>query len=153
MLRSALAGSGSYYDVVPVSSRFAHSHGGMPITRKFAQGGGSALLAFGGADTMTANAAAASAGSPVSPIDLSSLEGIAGSIFSGALTGPMQIAAAVLLFVAAGKCISRFAGLFSVAGLYFLHQQGVSFGEAAHFVTNFTERAGAAVQAFQTAQV
>jgi hypothetical protein len=132
-------------------SASSHPHGLRPVLTKFAQGGGTGLLAFAGADTMTANAAARNAGEPPL-VDLSSLDGIMGSVFNGGLTAPLQFAMAIMLFLLAGKCIARFAGLFIVAGLFFAHMQGVTLNEAAGFAMNFGERVAAGVSAFQNAQ-
>jgi hypothetical protein len=123
----------------------------MRVLRRLAQGAGSGLLMFAGADSMTANAA--SPEQTLAAIDITSLDGIAQSVLAGTLTGPMQIIAAILLFVAAGKCVSRFAGLFLVAAVLFLHMQGVTLNEATSFLAQFSDRVGSAVTAFQSAQV
>lgn len=108
------------------------------------------MLMFAGADSMAANAS--SMGERTTPVlDLSSIAGIVGSIFAGG--GAMQIAAAVLLFLAAGKSMARFAGLMLVGGMFFLHMRGVTLGEASTFIADVGARTGAAVSAFQSARI
>jgi len=129
-----------------------HSHLTFDALRKFAQGAGSALLVFSGADSITGTAAASTGG--VTPVmDFSSLDGIVQTIFSGALTGQMQIAAAIFLFIAAGQCIARFAGLVVAGIVMVLYLQGVTIEEVYVFFQHFAERISAAANAFQTAEV
>lgn len=120
--------------------------------RKFAQGAGSALLVFAGADSMTANASAAAAGAPAM-VDFSSMEGLLQTMFAGSLSGPLQIIAATFLFLAAGRCVARFLGLAVGAVVLLLYMQGVTLAEVQTFVLNFMERLSAAASAFQTAEV
>ncbi|MGE0408770.1 MAG: hypothetical protein AB7P23_05850 [Amphiplicatus sp.] len=117
-----------------------------------AQGAGSALLMFAGADSMTSSAAAAAAGEP-HLVDFSSIDGIAQSLLTGGLTGPAQLIAAVFLFLVAGKCIARFVGLIAVSAILILYMKGVGVADMWQFVEHFAERTTAAVSAFQTAQV
>lgn len=120
--------------------------------RKFAQGAGSALLVFAGADSMTDSASAAATGSP--PItDFSSLEGLTQTVLAGGLSGPLQIIVAAFLFLAAGRCVSRFLGLAVAASVLFLYMQGVTLQDAWMFAEHFTQRLTAAASAFQTAEV
>lgn len=120
--------------------------------RKFAQGAGSALLAFAGADSLTNGAAAAAGGSPP-VLDFSSVAGMTQSLLAGGMSGPFQIVAAALLFLTAGRCVARFIGLVVVAAVLVLHTQGVTFENAWAFFENFAERLAAATSAFQTADV
>lgn len=130
-----------------------HSFGDMSsvnAARRFAQGAGSALLVFAGADSITDGAADAAAGSP--PIvDMASIDGIAQSVFQGGLTGPVQIAAAVLLYLVAGRSISRLMGFVIAIVAVALYLQGVTMADAAQFMDQLSRRAAAAIAAFQAA--
>lgn len=133
----------------PFTTRYPRS---LSAARKFAQGAGSALLVFAGADSMTDNAAAAAAGAPPM-VDFSSLDAIVRTVLTGGLTGPLQIIAAAFLFLAAGRCVARFFGLVVAAGILLLYLQGVTFEDAWLFVQRFALRLSAAVSAFETADV
>lgn len=142
------------YYAAPATSGALGAGGSRPLgaARKFAQGAGSALLVFAGADSMTNGAAASSAGE-VSAIDFSSLDSVMQTAMSSGLTGPFQIIAAAFLFLAAGRCVSRFFGLIVAAGVLLLYMQGVTFGEVWAFLEHFMQRLAAAASAFQTANV
>lgn len=101
---------------------------------------------------MTESASAAASGAP-QMVDFSSMEGLLQTMFAGGLSGPLQIIAAVFLFLAAGKCVSRFLGLAIGATVLFLYMQGVTLADAQSFLTHFVQRLSAAASAFQTAQV
>lgn len=148
MKSMSLSRSGPFYDVVPIDPRYTRYNSQMMrVVRRLAQGAGSGLLMFAGADTMTANAATPQ--STLASIDFTSFEGIAQSVLAGNMTGPMQIIAAILLFVATGKCMSRFIGLIAVAGIFLLHMQGVTMNDVGAFMT---EVGGGILNAVQTAQ-
>lgn len=147
----SLARSGPFYDVVPIDPRYTrYNSQTMRVIRRLAQGAGSGLLMFAGADSMTANAATPQ--STLASIDFTSFEGIAQSVLAGNMTGPMQIMAAVLLFIATGKCMSRFIGLIAVAAIFFLHMQGVTLNDAGSFMSNMGEKVFTAVSAAQSVQ-
>lgn len=149
MKSMSLSRSGPFYDVVPIDPRYTRYNSQMMrVVRRLAQGAGSGLLMFAGADTMTANAATPQ--STLASIDFTSFEGIAQSVLAGNMTGPMQIIAAILLFVATGKCMSRFIGLIAVAGIFFLHMQGVTMNDAGAFMTDV---GGGVLNAIQTVEV
>jgi hypothetical protein len=142
----------------PSSFQARHSHYTVDAARKFAQGAGSALLVFSGADSVANPSANAGAGAGTSgfdwtSIDFTSFEGILGSLVNGPFTGPVQIIAAVMLFLMAGRCVSRFLGLAVGASVLFLYMQGVTVDDAWMFFERFGERITAAAQAFQTADV
>ncbi len=130
-----------------------HSFGDMRsvnAARRFAQGAGSALLVFAGADSITDGAAGAAAGSP--PIfGMATVDGIAQSVFQGGLTGPVQIAAAVPLYLLAGRCVSRLMGFVIAIVAVALYLQGVTIADAAQFIDQVSRRVTAAVAAFQAA--
>ncbi len=81
------------------------------------------------------------------------MDGLVQTIFGGGLTGHMQIAAAAFLFIAAGQCIARFAGLVVAGIVILLYLQGVTMEDALVFAQHFAQRLGAAATAFQTAEV
>lgn len=141
--RYASSGSRRYASPYPQS---------VQALRKFAQGAGSALLVFTGAGTMTNNAAASAPSSPAS-YDFTSLEGLSQALMSGGIGGPLQIAAAAFLFLAAGRCVSRFLGLVVVAVFLVLYMQGVTLDDTVMFFERFAGRLGAATDAFMTAEV
>lgn len=144
----SLARSGPFYDVVPIDPRYTRYNSQvMRVIRRLAQGAGSGLLMFAGADSMTANAATPQ--STLASLDFTSFEGVAQSVLAGNMTGPMQILAAVLLFIATGKCMSRFIGLIAVAAIFFLHMQGVTLNEAGAFAADI---GGSILNAVQTAE-
>lgn len=116
--------------------------------RKFAHGAGSALLAFAGADSLTSSARA----TPSGEIDLSTIDGLMQSFLSGGLAGPLQIAGAAFLFLAAGRCAARMLGLLAAAGVIVLYLQGVTVEDAAAFATRFGDRMIAAHTAFVAAE-
>jgi hypothetical protein len=120
--------------------------------RKFAQGAGSALLVFNGADSIASGASAAEAGSQ-SVLDLTSLDALLQTLMTGGFNGPLQLGAAALLFLAAGRCVARFLGLTVAATAVVLYLQGVTFEDASLFTQNFMARLTAAAAAFQTADV
>ncbi|WP_375202627.1 hypothetical protein [Hyphococcus sp.] len=136
----------------PSPSRYSapHSHYTFAALRKFIQGIGSALLVFNGAGAITSPATAATA--PVMA-DFSSVEGILATLMQGEYAGLAQIGAAVFIFLAAGQCIARFAGLAAAGLAIFLYHQGVTVEDVLTFAGHFTERLGAASDAFLTADV
>lgn len=116
--------------------------------KRFAYGAGSALLMFAGAG------ATSEAGSEAwTTMDMASVDGIAQSFFDGPLNGPMQIAAAIALFLAAGRCPSRVAGLAAVAAFMTLHANGVTANDIASFLEHFYIRLSTAGAAFLNAEV
>ncbi|WP_425409149.1 hypothetical protein [Hyphococcus sp.] len=96
---------------------------------------------------------AASSARPLFTPDFFSFEGVLQTLTSGQFAGPLQIALAVLLFVAAGRCIARFLGLAIAAAVIFLYLQGVTVEDSMMFFERFADRISAAVQAFLSADV
>lgn len=124
--------------------------------RKFVQGVGSALLLFAGAGAMTRSTPAdqsQSALSSLASLDYSSFESLFHAFSNGALSGPLQIGLAVLLFIAAGRCAARFLGLAIAAVFITLYLQGVTVDDSVMFLERFASRLNAAAQAFLTAEV
>tara|TARA_R110001606_G_scaffold132928_2_gene268925 strand:- start:228 stop:644 length:417 start_codon:yes stop_codon:yes gene_type:complete len=114
--------------------------------KRFAYGAGSALLMFSGADTTSEIGSQA-----WQTMELGSLEGLLQSIFGGPSHGPLQIAAAVAVFLSAGKCISRVARLAVVFAVLVLHSSGVTVEDAATFLKHFFFRLDSAAAAFLNA--
>ena len=135
-----------FYDVMPVSRRYAkpHTHHPFEVFRKFGQGAGAAYLVMSGSGSMLEPAAGAA-------LDLASLEGFAASLMSGAVAGPLQIVGAVVIFLLAGRCVARFLGLASVAAAFVLAAQGVTISEMADFAGGLGARLSAAAEAFAAA--
>jgi hypothetical protein len=152
MLKSSAQAS-PFYSLFPHSNQSGLRPGrSVDVARKFAQGAGSALLVFAGADSIASSAAASAAGAP--PIaDFSSLEGLMTTMLSGQLSGPIQIIVAILVFLAAGQCIARFFGLIAAATVIVLYLQGVTVEDVSVFVQHFGERIAAASSAFLDAEV
>lgn len=146
MASAALSKPAAFYDVVPVNQRYArpHTHRPFEVFRKLGQGAGAGLLALSGADTMLAGGGAMA-------MDLTSLHGIAETLATGGFNGPLQILGALIIFIAAGRCIARFAGLLAIAAAFMLHMQGVGIGEVGSFAGDFVQRAAAAFDAFMAA--
>lgn len=116
--------------------------------KRFSYGAGSALLMFAGAD------ATSDAGTEAwTSFDVGSIDSIARSFLDGPLHGPMQIAAAVAVFLAAGKCLSRVAGLAAIALLMTLHARGVTVNDVVAFFEHFYLRLDTAAAAFLNADV
>lgn len=115
--------------------------------RKFVHGVGSAMLVFTGAGAITNPAV----GPAVA--DFSSLEGMFATLMQGDYAGLAQIAAAAFVFLAAGQCKARFAGLIAAGLAIVLYYQGVTMDDVMTFIGHFTERLGAASDAFLTAEV
>ncbi len=120
--------------------------------RKFTHGAGSALLVFAGADSLTAATSAAQI-DDASRINLTTIDGVAQSLLSGALAGPLQVAGAAFLFLAAGKCTARLLGLLAAGAAIFLYLQGVALSDVVAYVERFAARLSAAQTAFMTTDV
>lgn len=143
MASAALSKPAAFYDVVPINQRYArpHTHRPFEVFRKFGQGAGAGLLGVSGADTMTAS-------SGLGAIDFTSLNGIAEALATGGLNGQLQMLGALIIFLAAGRCIARFAGLVAIAAAVALHMQGVGLNDVGSFASDFMQRATAAFGAF-----
>lgn len=141
-----------YYDTRPAYPAFGGANGSVNAIRKFSQGAGAAVLMFSGADSL-ANGPQASASGAQPVMDISSLNGIAESLATGGLNGPMQIAGAALIFMLAGKSTARILGLIAAAVLIVMHLQGVSLNEAGDFFARMGARVAAAADAFLNAEV
>ena len=133
------------------SAKPAALYGGLPrsvdTARKFAQGTGTALLALAGANNV---AGATTAGVPLMT-DFTSVDGFTQAILEGRLTGPAQLIAGALLFLAAGKCTARLAGLLAGLALVYLYTQGHTVADGFDFAKDFTTRLSVAIDAFRHA--
>lgn len=125
--------------------------GSVDTVRKFAQGAGTAMLAYAGANNVTGAGAAAS-GVPVAT-DFTTLDGFTQAVLEGRLTGPAQLLAGAFLFLAAGRCTARLVGLFAGLALVYLYMQGHTAAEGFELTKDFASRIGAAIAAFRGAGV
>lgn len=115
--------------------------------RKFIQGAGTALLAYMGAGKM-ANASVAGA-STIS--DIMTIDGLTQAVAEGRLTGPAQLAAALFLFLAAGRCVARMVGLAAGLAVIYLYTEGHTLAEGLSILKAIADRLAAAISAFQDA--
>lgn len=124
-----------------------HSHGPFSVFRKTAQGAGAGLLGVSGAGAIQSDEAAAA----VAPkMDWTSFDGLASGLATGAFNGQLQLAAAVLIFLAAGRCIARMAGLGLVIGGFLAYSQGMRWDDLTPLLQSFWLRLNAAVAAFMS---
>ncbi len=114
--------------------------------RCFAQGLGSALVAYTGATTAAAPGAA-----PVAT-DFTSLDAFTLAVLDGRLTGPAQIIGAVALFLTAGQSTARVLGLLTGMTLVYFHMQGLTLREALVFAGDQVRRFAAAIEAQRAVQ-
>lgn len=113
--------------------------------RKFAQGMGTPILAYSGVST-----ASEVAGAP-SVADFATLDGFTTAVLEGRLTGPAQLIAGALLFLAAGRCTARLVGLAAGALLVYLYMNGATAADGLSLAKDFAARIGAAFEAFESA--
>jgi hypothetical protein len=123
-----------------------HPHGPFGVMRKVGHGAGAALLLLSGAGAL-GGAEAATLPTPA-VVDYSSIEGLTSGFLTGAFNSPLQIAGAVLLFIAAGQCVARFIGVIAVMAGFYFYSQGVTLADVFVFLGSFTHRLSAAVAAF-----
>ncbi|MFZ5617785.1 MAG: hypothetical protein ACOZAA_10760 [Pseudomonadota bacterium] len=116
--------------------------------RKFAQGAGTALLGFSGANAMTGEAAA---GAPT-VADFTTLDGFTQAVLEGRLTGPAQLIAGAFLFLAAGRCTARLLGLFIGLTLIYFYMQGVTLTDMLRYAAGASARVAEALSAFASAE-
>lgn len=146
MSASTLKRSG-FFSIAQIDRRYAgpHTHDPFQLFRKLGQGMGAGYF------TVTGSSAVASPNFLTT--DLTSFDALSNAFFSGALNGPLQLAGAVLLFMMAGRCLIRFAGVLIVLAAFGLHSQGVTLAEIATFISQFAQRMSAAIEAFRSAPV
>lgn len=113
--------------------------------RKFAQGAGTPILAYSGLSTASEVAGAPSAA------DFATLDGFTLAVLEGRLTGPAQLIAGALLFLAAGRCTARLVGLVAGAVLVYLYMNGATAADGLSMAKEFTTRIVAAFKAFESA--
>lgn len=82
------------------------------------------------------------------PIDWSSFDGVTAALTSGAFNGPIQLIAAALIFLAAGRCIARMFGLGLVLFGFVAWQQGMRGDDVAPLLQSLWLRLSAAFAAF-----
>lgn len=125
-------------------SNTPHSHGPFSVFRKTGQGAGAGVLGLSGAGAFGETQAAATA----PPMDWSSLDGLANSLASGAFSGPLQLLAAALVFLAAGRCIARMLGLALVTAGFIAWREGVRLEDVTPILDSLWVRVSAAAAAF-----
>lgn len=116
--------------------------------RKFAQGAGTALLGFSGANNMTG----ATAGGVPTVADFTTLDGFTQAVLDGRLTGPAQLIAGAFLFLAAGRCTARLLGLFAGLALVYFYMQGVTLADMLRYAAGASARFAEALSAFASAE-
>lgn len=143
MATAALKKNQGFYDVVPIDRRYTkpHTHHPFEVFRKFGQGAGAAYLMMTGSGSLIGAGAERI-------VDFTSLEGLARSLATGGVTGPLQILGAIVIFLMAGRCVARFLGLLTVGAAFVLYSQGVTLAEIASFAGEFGARFSAATDAF-----
>jgi hypothetical protein len=116
--------------------------------RRFAQGAGSALLVYTGAESFSNRGSG-----ELTLSDISSVDGALRALLQSDLSGPALVGAAVLLFLTAGHSIARFIGFAAAALLLFMYVQDIGLQDVWTLIENFAQRLAAAAHAFQTADV
>lgn len=146
MPASVLKHSGAFFRVAQFDRRYAgpHTHRPFDLFRKLGQGMGAGYFTVAGSSAVAA---------PAAPMDISSLDAVVDTFFAGGLNGPLQLAGALFLFMSAGRCLIRFAGLIAVVAAYALHAKGVELSDVATFLNQFAQRLSAAIEAFRSAKV
>lgn len=120
-----------------------HSHGFFSIFRKSGQGAAAGVIGLNGV---------AALGDPVvlaaQKIDFSTFEGVLASVFNGTFNAPLQVMAALILFLAAGRCIARIVGLGVVLIGFVAYSLGVRLEDVYPIAQSLSLRLSAAWQAF-----
>ncbi|MFN0023100.1 MAG: hypothetical protein ACKVS5_04300 [Parvularculaceae bacterium] len=114
---------------------------GLNSLRCFAQGLGSALVAYTGATN------AASPGAAPVATDFTSLDAFTLAVLDGRLTGPAQLLGAVALFLTAGQSTARVLGLLVGMTLVYFHMQGLTLRDALVFAGDEVRRFADAIEA------
>ena len=117
---------------------------------RFLQSACASILGFSGVDSITGVASGAPAAIPI-PADFASLDALTQAMLEGRLTGPAQIGAAALLFLAAGRNHARLLGFAAGAALIYFHLQGMTVADGVSLAGDFATRFAAALEAFRQA--
>ncbi len=152
----AMAAANSQFLYLPPPSKPRALHrsplGAVHTLRKLTQGAGTAILAYTGAGSVVGTASADSGGI-TSFTDFTTIDGLTQGMIQGHLTGPAQLVAGALLFLAAGRSSARMVGLFGGVALMYLYSQGVNLDDIWQYGQSFLTRIGAAASAFQSPNV
>lgn len=122
-----------------------HNHGFFSVFRKSGQGAAAGVIGVNGV------AALGDAANTTLPrIDFSTVEGMLASMFNGTFNAPLQIIAALILFLSAGRCVARIIGLSAVLIGFVAYSQGVRWDDVYPLLNTLGARLSAAWRAFMT---
>ena len=132
-----------------------HSHGFFSVFRKSGQGAAAGVIGLNGVTAISAPVGTivvppvVANASPAPPhLDLSSLEGLLAALFNGTFNAPLQIMAALILFLSAGRCVARIVGLGAVMVGYVAYTQGLRWEDVYPLLHSLGDRTAAAWRAF-----
>lgn len=120
-----------------------HDHGFFSVFRKSGQGAAAGVIGLNGVSALSD---ATSVSAP--HFDFSTFEGVLASIFNGTFNAPLQIMAALILFLAAGRCVARIVGLGAVLIGFVAYSQGVRWDDVYPLLSTLGARLAAAYRAF-----
>lgn len=119
-----------------------HEHGFFSVFRKSGQGAAAGVIGVNGVTALQAPAHA------LPPIDLSTLESALASLFNGTFNAPLQVIAALILFLSAGRCVARIVGLGVVLVGFVGYSQGLRWDDVSPIAQSLGVRLLAAWRAF-----
>lgn len=146
----AVRGAGSRYDVRP--ARENHGIYGGPfgsfacMIKDACQGAGAGFLSLTGATAIASGETVAAAGG-----DLGMLSAVFPSLAASGMTGPLQLAAGVLLFLAARRTVSRTLGLMAFIVFAAAVANGYTLADMLAMAANFLEGAAGVVESIPVA--
>ena len=155
--KNATAGYAPAYDVKPASPSMFSGGLWAPIAfvKNAAQGACAGLLTFLGAMHMTvgfdAEHANGDALAALTNIDAATLNSVAENLLDGGIPGVIEIIAAAVLFLNAGRGWAKVLGLLGFIAIAFAHANGVSHAEMFEQMTDLYETIQSTVTKFQTA--
>lgn len=120
-----------------------HDHGFFSVFRKSGQGAAAGVIGVNGVAALGETASA-----HLPRIDFSTWEGVLASLFNGTFNAPLQIMAALILFLSAGRCVARIIGLGAVLVGFVAYSQGVRWEDVYPLLSTLGARFGAAFRAF-----
>lgn len=126
-------------------SNAPHDHGILSVFRKTGQGAFAGALGLSGAGALGASSVVAA---PSEALDLSSLEGISAGLLGGGLNHQLQLLAAALIFLAAGRCVARMFGLGLAVLAFLAWREGMTSAEILTLLKSLWLRLSAAYAAF-----
>jgi hypothetical protein len=123
-----------------------HDHGFFSVFRKSGQGAAAGVIGVNGVNGVAAIGETATANLP--RIDFSTWEGVLASLFNGTFNAPLQVMAALILFLSAGRCVARIVGLGAVLIGFVAYSQGVRWEDVYPLLSTLGARFSAAFCAF-----